>query len=391
MARAAGPVTVLTVLGTRPDAIKLGPVVAALRRAPEEFHSPVAATGQHRELLDQVLREFAIDADVDLALMSEDQQPASVLSDALAGLDAVIAETGPAMVLVQGDTTTSLAGALAGFYRRVPVGHVEAGLRTGDPAAPFPEEQHRRLIGRLATLHFAPTPGAREALEREGVDPAAIFVTGNTVIDALHAVAAPGPRRETADPLLLVTLHRRESWGEPLAAACAAIRRLLERHVRLQAVIPVHPNPRVRATIEASLAGCRRAHVVDPPPYSRFVALLSRSTLVLTDSGGVQEEAAALGVPVLVARQATERVEGVRAGVARLVGLDTETILREAERVLEDRGGVCCPTGRDLYGDGRAAQRIVGALRYWMGRSSERPTDFVPAGPLAAGMGGGAP
>lgn len=377
MARNA--LVVVAVLGTRPDAIKLGPVVAALRRVPREFHCLVAATGQHRELLDQVLGELDIDVDVDLGLMRHDQQPAELLSRALAGLDGIVARVRPSLVLVQGDTSTALAGALASFYRRVPVGHVEAGLRTGDPGLPFPEEQHRRLIGRIAELHFAPTAEARRALEREGVDPRAIFVTGNTVVDALRGIVdlelPPDPTR----PLLLVTLHRRESWGRPLAVACAAVRRLLQRHLALEAVIPVHPNPRVRTTVEAVLGDCPRARVIEPPPYREFVALLARSTVVLTDSGGIQEEAPSLGVPVLVARELTERPEGVEAGAARLVGLDEERIVREVERLLEGRGSFDRGAARDLYGDGRASERIVAALRYWSGRTAEAPADFVPA------------
>lgn len=383
MARTAA-LPVLAVVGTRPDAIKLGPVVAALRRAPREFRCLVAATGQHRELLDQVLAELGIGVDVDLALMRDDQQPAHVLSGAVAGLDAVLESARPSLVLVQGDTTTALAGALSAFYRRIPVGHVEAGLRTGDPGIPFPEEQHRRLIGRIADLHFAPTADARRALEREGVEPEDIFVTGNTVVDALRAIAGPELVRDPARPLLLVTLHRRESWGRPLAVACAAVRRLLQRHPALEAVIPVHPNPRVRATVEATLRGCPRAHLIEPCPYGEFVAVLARSTVVLTDSGGIQEEAPALGVPVLVARELTERPEGVRLGAARLVGLDEDTIVFEVERLLAGRGSNGHAAARELYGDGRAAERILAALRYWTGRTDEAPPDFAPAAARAA-------
>lgn len=379
--------TVVTVLGTRPDAIKLAPVVAALREAPGDFRCLVAATGQHRELLQQVLAEFSLAVDVDLDLMRDDQHPADVLSRCLGGLDRVVVRTRPALVLVQGDTTTALAGALAAFYRRVPVAHVEAGLRTGHPALPFPEELHRRLIGRIADLHFAPTLEGRRALEEEGVDPGAIFVTGNTVIDAVRRIAGPRRRRPAGDsPMLLVTLHRRESWGRRLAVACRAVRRLLERYPALEAVIPVHPNPRVRATVEVELRGQPRAHVVSPPPYGRFLSMLARSTLVLTDSGGIQEEAVALGVPVLVARDVTERPEGVRAGVARLVGLEEDAIVREGDRILADRTRqVLDPATRDLYGDGEAAWRIVGALRFWAGRDGERPADFAPrAGALVS-------
>jgi UDP-N-acetylglucosamine 2-epimerase (non-hydrolysing) len=372
------PLTVLTVLGTRPDAIKLAPVVAAIRRHPSDLACVLVATGQHRELLDQVLREFALAPDVDLGLMREDQQPAAVVGRALPALDEVIDRVRPDLVLVQGDTATALAGALAAFYRRVAVGHVEAGLRTPSPALPFPEELHRRLIGRIAALHFAPTEGARGALEREGVDPRAIFVTGNTVIDALRSVV--GDRGGAApERLLLVTLHRRESWGAPLAAACRAVRRLLERRADLYAVIPVHPNPRVRATVESVLAGFPRVRVAPPPPYREFVSLLARAAVVLTDSGGIQEEAAALGVPVLVARDVTERVEGVRAGAAWVVGLDPEVIERALERLLDDPASFAPDaTARDLYGDGRAADRVVAAVRWWAGLSAEAPSDFRP-------------
>ncbi|RDI76257.1 wecB: UDP-N-acetylglucosamine 2-epimerase [Gaiella occulta] len=375
-----GRLLVMTVLGTRPDAIKLGPVITALRRAAGEFRCLVVATGQHRELLDQVLAEFALGVDVDLALMQPDQQPAQLLSRALAGLEETIARARPGLVLVQGDTTTALAGALAAFYRRVPLGHVEAGLRSGDPGLPFPEEQHRRLIGRLAQLHFAPTTQARAALEHEGVDPASIFVTGNTVLDALWETLDSRLPPASAQPMMLVTLHRRESWGAPLAAACAAVRQLLERHASLEAVIPVHPNPQVRRTVEAALGRCPRARVIAPPPYREFVALLARSRLVLTDSGGVQEEASALGVPVLVARDVTDRPEAVRAGAARLVGLDGDAIVREAERILaRPAASLRSRAFDDLYGDGRASERILSALRYWAGCAAAPPADFAPA------------
>jgi UDP-N-acetylglucosamine 2-epimerase (non-hydrolysing) len=372
------PLKVLTVLGTRPDAIKLAPVVAAMRRDPAEFACVLVATGQHRELLDQVLREFALAPDVDLRLMREGQRPAVVVGRALPALEEVIDRARPDLVLVQGDTATAVAGALAAFYRRVPVGHVEAGLRTPSPTLPFPEELHRRLIGRIAALHFAPTEDARGALESEGVEPRAIFVTGNTVIDALRSIV--GDRQgATPERLLVVTLHRRESWGAPLAAACTAVRRLLERRADLSAVIPVHPNPRVRATVESVFAGCPRAHVVPPPPYREFVSLLARATVVLTDSGGIQEEAPALGVPVLVARDVTERLEGVRAGAAWVVGRDPEVIEQALARVLDDPTGFAPDaTARDLYGDGRAADRIVAAIRWWAGLSAEAPADFRP-------------
>lgn len=378
MADPRTPLSVLTVLGTRPDAIKLAPVVAAMRRHPAEFACVLVATGQHRELLDQVLREFDLAPDVELRLMREGQQPAAVVGRALPALGEAIDRARPDLVLVQGDTATALAGALAAFYRRVPVGHVEAGLRTPSPALPFPEEMHRRLIGRIAALHFAPTEDARGALEREDVDPQAIFVTGNTVIDSLRSVVedrrGAGPER-----LLVVTLHRRESWGAPLAAVCTAVRRVLERHADLHAVIPVHPNPRVRATVESVLAGVPRAGVVPPPPYREFVSLLTRAAVVLTDSGGIQEEAPALGVPVLVARDITERLEGVRAGAARVVGLDPDVIERALERVLDDPAGFAPDaTARDLYGDGRAADRIVAAIRWWAGLSAKPPADFRP-------------
>lgn len=372
------PLSVIVVVGTRPDAIKLAPVAAALGRAPEEISCRVVATAQHRELLDQVLDEFGIVVDVDLDLMRDDQQPARVLADAVAGLDAVIAAHRPDLVLVQGDTTTALAGALASFYRRVPVAHVEAGLRTCDRDEPFPEEAHRRLIGRIADLHFAPTPGARAALEAEGVDPETIFVTGNTVIDALRTISARRVRR-TSGHLLLVTLHRRENWGAPLARVCAAVRRLLDRDPSLHVVVSVHPNPRVRPTIEAALGDCPRVRLIAPPAYGDFVGLLASATLVLTDSGGIQEEAPSLGVPVLVARAETERPEGVRADVARLVGVDEEAIVREAEAVLGNgTGPFRHPGARDLYGDGRAAERIVGVLRAWAGHPVELPDEFAP-------------
>ncbi len=365
------PRTVLTIIGTRPEAIKLCPVVLELKRRGDSFRALVCVTGQHREMLDQVMTLFQIEPDFDLAIMSPGQTLAEVTARAVAGIDEVIGKVMPDMTLVQGDTTTAFCGALAAHYRRAPVGHVEAGLRTGDKYAPFPEEMNRRLISRLADAHFAPTPHARDTLLAEGVDPVTVHLTGNTVIDALLQVRER-VRRQTPDlpdglagsldghPVVLVTAHRRESFGQGFEAICGAIRESADENPSVHFVYPVHLNPNVREPVNRILAGHRRIHLIEPLSYESFVWLMDRSTVVLTDSGGVQEEAPSLGKPVLVMRETTERPEGVAAGNAKLAGTRRETIVRELNHLLgsklarEKMTSVANP-----YGDGSASRRIV--------------------------------
>jgi len=358
----------MCVFGTRPDAVKMAPIVKDLQRFPERFDTRVVVTGQHREQLDQVLRVFDIAPHRDLAIMQHGQTLAQITTRALNGLDEALSEEKPGVVLAQGDTSTTFVASLAAFYHRVPFGHVEAGLRTDNPYDPFPEEMNRRLTGAIASFHFAPTPQARENLLRENIPASRIWVTGNTGIDALLSVAAQPYTFD--DPLLrsivesdrrlvLVTAHRRENLGEPLANICRAVAQLAEEFTDCEMVYAIHKNPAVRDIARPILEGKARIQLVEPPEYVPFVKLMQRSALILTDSGGVQEEAPSLGVPVLVLRKTTERPEGVEAGVAKLVGTDTETIVRESRVLLTDaaaRGKMA--RSINPYGDGSAAARI---------------------------------
>lgn len=376
---------IMTIFGTRPEAVKMAPVVGRLRES-ADFLPVVAVTAQHREMLDQVLRLFAIAPDRDLDIMLPEQSLFDIATRALDRLDPVLAEWRPAMVLVQGDASSTMLGALAAYYHRVPVGHVEAGLRTWDKYRPFPEEMNRRLTSSLADLHFAPTPQAKANLLREGVPADRIFVTGNTVIDALLDVVR---RPEVGLPpnlpalegrrMVLVTTHRRENWGEPLRQIYLALLDLLTRFPDITVVFSVHRNPAVRRVAEEVLAGHPRAHLIEPPDYGPFVRLMAKAHLILTDSGGVQEEAPALGTPVLVLRDVTERPEGVQAGTVEVVGTARERIVERAGRLLADPAArAAMAHARNPYGDGRAAGRIVDALRLWFGRSRTPPAEFAP-------------
>jgi len=364
---------VLVVFGTRPEAIKMAPVVARLRRSPGVEVS-VCVSAQHRQMLDQVLVLFGIEPDFDLDLMRPNQTLAGVTSAVLDGVTRILEASNPDLVLVHGDTTTTFATALACFYRRIPVGHVEAGLRTGNLQAPWPEEMNRLFTGRLSALHFAPTPAARENLLREGVARDSIWVTGNTVIDALVDVvgrlqtdgklvehlrsgmpwlAAPGRR------VVLVTGHRRENFGGGMESVCRALARLAA-DPGVDIVYPVHPNPNVLDPVNRLLGGISNVHLVAPMDYLPFVYLMSRAYFVITDSGGIQEEAPSLGKPVLVMRDTTERPEAVSAGTVRMVGVNEDRIFAEARRLLSDQDyyqGMSM--AHNPYGDGRAADRIA--------------------------------
>jgi UDP-N-acetylglucosamine 2-epimerase (non-hydrolysing) len=365
-------IRVLFVFGTRPEAIKLAPVIARLAGRPEQFAARVCVTAQHRGLLDQVLDAFAIRTHYDLDLMTPDQSLFESTSRIVGALESVLKTERPDYVLVQGDTTTTFCGALAGFYRGVPVGHVEAGLRTFDARQPFPEEMNRVLASKLASLHFAPTDGAAGNLRREGADPASIFVTGNTGIDAVLAVrdglesgrlrAGQPVRIEPGRKLVLVTAHRRESFGAGFEGICEALARLA-RAGGVEIVYPVHPNPSVREVVERRLTGVAGVRLLEPLAYIDFVDLMRRADVLLTDSGGIQEEAPSLGKPVLVMREKTERPEAVAAGTARLVGTDPDRICAEVRLLLDDpteyarRSHIHNP-----YGDGHAAARIRDVL-----------------------------
>jgi UDP-N-acetylglucosamine 2-epimerase len=369
-------VKILTVFGTRPEAIKLTPVIRALQRR-AGVRSVTCSTGQHREMLDQVLRLFQIPPDYDLSIMTRAQSLSDVTSAVLHGVDAVIKKEKPDRVLVQGDTTSAMAASLSAFYNKVPVGHVEAGLRSGDIHRPWPEEINRRFVDQIADLLFAPTAQAKLALEREGLGNRRIIVTGNTVVDALLEVRALidasaelrgslAARFGFLDPrkrLILVTGHRRESFGEGIVRICRALTMLAQRP-DIEILYPVHLNDNVRAPVMDLLAGLPSVHLSEPAEYVPFCYLMSRAHIILTDSGGVQEEAPAFRKPLLVMRDVTERPEGVRAGVARLVGTDTENIVQATAHLLDDASAydamIC---GSNPYGDGRAAPRICQAIQ----------------------------
>ena len=368
---------VLSVFGTRPEAIKMAPVVKAMCHA-EGLETKVCVTGQHREMLDQVLELFAIKPDYDLNLMKAGQTLGDITSAVLAGLTPVFDDFKPDIVLVHGDTTTSLAASLAGYYHKVSVGHVEAGLRTGDIYSPWPEEVNRKVAGAISELHFAPTDRARQNLMSEAVDPKNIFVTGNTVIDALHEVVGRVNQDETINGMMqqkvpipeghrviLVTGHRRESFGTGFLRICAALKALADRG-DTTVIYPVHLNPNVRGPVEEALGTHPDIKLIAPQDYLPFVWLMNRADLILTDSGGVQEEAPSLGKPVLVMRDTTERPEAVDAGTVRLVGTDDKIIVAQAERLLDDKAAYDKMSfAHNPYGDGKAAGRIVEALLSW--------------------------
>ena len=358
---------ILTVMGTRPEVIKLAPVVIAARSRPDEFDTFVVTTGQHREMLQQMLAVFRIAVDVDLDIMKPGQDLPYITTAALNGLHDVIGQVKPDWVVVQGDTTTTLAGALAAFYQQVPVAHVEAGLRTYDKRHPFPEEMNRRLTTQIADAHFAPTTLSRDRLLLEGVSEKAIWTTGNTGIDALFLILGSSDG-EIAPKLagerrLLITAHRRENQGEPMRQICRAVLRLVDEFSDLRVIYPVHLSPAVRETVLPLLDDHRRIELLEPLEYRRFVEEMGRAHLILTDSGGIQEEAPSLGKPVLVMRETTERPEGVEAGTARLIGTDEERIYSETASLLSDDDAYKeMAQARNPYGDGRASERILAAL-----------------------------
>ena len=377
--------SVMLIYGTRPEAIKMAPVVQELRRHPE-LRPTVVVTGQHREMLDQVNEVFGIVPDHDLNILSPGQSLTEITVRSLTGLEPLLSAERPDLVLVQGDTTTCFAASLASFYQRIPVAHLEAGLRTDNRYNPFPEEINRRLTTQVASLHLAPTALAKQNLLNSGVDASAVTVTGNTVIDALLEVTAserpigdPTLARIAADrpsPLLLVTSHRRESWGEPLARTARAVAQLVRAFPSLHVLLPAHRNPVVRDALLPPLAGLDRVYVTEPLDYPDFCRALQLATIVLTDSGGVQEEAPSLGKPVLVLRETTERPEAVGAGAARLVGTDTDAIVAETTALLTDAEHYrAMAQARNPYGDGQAARRAVAAMAHLLGHG-DAPEEF---------------
>lgn len=358
---------ILCVVGTRPEAIKMAPVILALKNE-RWANVRVLATAQHRHMLDQVLSFFSIEPDIDLDIMRPNQALTTLTARLLLDLDDVLQAEKPDVVLVQGDTTTVMTAALACFYHRIPVGHVEAGLRTWDMQNPFPEEANRVITGRLARWHFAPTESSRQNLLREGISDKDIVVTGNTVIDALLMTAAKdldlGIELDPAKRLVLITSHRRENFGEPFRNICRALHALAARNLDVQFLYPVHPNPNVKDVAHEVLGGCPNIHLCAPLDYAPFVAAMKRSYLIISDSGGVQEEAPALGKPVLVLREETERPEAVEMGVVKLVGPNYQRIVTQAQRLLDDPAAYAeMARGISPYGDGNAAGRIVNVLR----------------------------
>jgi UDP-N-acetylglucosamine 2-epimerase (non-hydrolysing) len=357
---------VVAVLGTRPEVIKLAPVVAALRQTPTA-ECIVVSTGQHREMLDQMLEQFELEADIDLHVMSPEQRLSDLTAELVRGLGQTITSLRPDWILVQGDTSTAFCGALAAFYEHVQVAHVEAGLRTNDARTPFPEEANRRLVGRLANLHFCPTERNAENLLAEGVPEDRVLVTGNTVIDALfwaveRARLLEQPVPSTRPRRILLTLHRRESHGDTMRGVCHAVRRLADRD-DVELVFPVHLSPAVRRVVFSELAGVEGVHLTDPLDYLSTVHVLDSCQLVLSDSGGLQEEAPALGKPVLVLRHSTERPEAIESGNARLVGTDQDLIVEAVTELLDDADAYAAMARPESpFGDGRASLRVVEAL-----------------------------
>ena len=358
---------VLTVFGTRPEAIKMCPLVKAIEASPK-LEGVVCVSGQHRQMLDQVLRAFGVEPDFDLHVMREGQTPLGVTQAVLAGLAPTIEKVRPDIVLVHGDTTTSFAAALAAFYAHVPVGHVEAGLRTRNLASPWPEEMNRQCVDAMASLHFAPTQAARANLLDERRDPATVIVTGNTAIDALRTTVRPDYTSDDlawaeGSRLVLLTSHRRENQGETMRGMFRAVKRAVEEHPDVKVIFPVHPSPAVRAVAREAFEGCGRVRLVEPLDVLDFHNYLARAYLVLTDSGGIQEEAPSLGTPVLVLRDTTERPEGVEAGTLKLVGTSEQGVYEWFCRLLDDKTlHARMAHASNPYGDGHASERIVGVL-----------------------------
>lgn len=364
------------VVGTRPDAIKSAPVILELRQQVDRCQVLVISTGQHREMLAQALGAFGIEADIDLGIMRHGQTLAEVTSAAILGLERVFKERSPDFVFAQGDTTTTFIASLASFYAHIPFGHIEAGLRTPYIDNPFPEEFNRRATGLIASQHYAPTAWAKDNLLKEGKDPGSVFVTGNTGIDAVLSIAEQASDEWfPAYPgrVCLLTTHRRENWGEPQASIARAVKRLAEANPDTLWVVPMHRNPIVRQTLTEILGGLDRVELIEPPDYAPFVKLMKRSYLILTDSGGVQEEAPAFGVPVLVLRETTERPEGVEAGTAKLIGTDERRIFEEAQTLIESQEAYQKMSHAvSPYGDGKAAARTRWAALSFLGIDSEK-------------------
>ena len=376
---------IMSVFGTRPEAIKMAPLVKALARCPD-LESICCLTGQHREMLDSVMEIFNLRGDFDLNIMEQRQTLSTITTKTLLGMEQVMEQCRPDMILVHGDTSTTFAGALAAFYHQIPVGHVEAGLRTYDKYSPFPEEMNRTLVGDIADLHFSPTKANAENLRREGIR-GEIFVTGNTAIDAMGYTVKEGRRFQTAllndldfehHRIIAVTCHRRENYGRPMEEILSAIAEVVRTHADVEVVYPVHLSPVVRECAQRYLGGKDRIHLIDPVDVEEMHNLLARCYMVMTDSGGLQEEAPALGKPVLVMRRETERPEAIAAGTAKLAGVTYDGVLAEANRLLDDPAAYqAMAKAVNPYGDGHACERIAQAIRWHFGLTDQRPSDFL--------------
>jgi UDP-N-acetylglucosamine 2-epimerase (non-hydrolysing) len=372
-------IKVMTVFGTRPEAIKMAPLVLELQKHPDEIESIVTVTAQHRQMLDQVLNVFNIIPDYDLNIMKDRQTLMDVTITALKGLDGVMKEVEPDIVLVHGDTSTTFVASLAAYYNQIKVGHVEAGLRTWNKYSPFPEEMNRQLTGIIADLHFAPTNESKKNLVNENKNEDTIYVTGNTAIDALKTTVTESYKNPILekignDKMILVTAHRRENLGEPMRHIFRAIKRIVNEHDNLQVVYPVHLNPAVREVADEILGNNERIHLIEPLEVIDFHNFLARAHIILTDSGGIQEEAPSLGVPVLVLRDTTERPEGIRAGTLKLVGTNEETIYNMTNTLLVDQTEYDkMSKSSNPYGDGKASQRIVQSILYTFGKITTPP------------------
>lgn len=377
---------VMSVFGTRPEAIKMAPLVLELEKEPN-LEVVVAVTAQHREMLDQVLNLFKIIPKYDLGIMTKNQTLYEVTTKALLGLKEIFKKEEPDLILVHGDTTTTFVAALAAYYAQIPIGHVEAGLRTGDKYSPFPEEMNRKLTGSLADLHFAPTFRAKENLLKENINPKAIFVTGNTVIDALETTVknnydfkddALKALVNNGKKIILVTTHRRENLGEPMRHVYRALKEVLKKHPEAEAVFPVHKNPLVRKIVNEELEGLKQVHLIEPLDYEPFANLMAKSYLVLTDSGGIQEEAPAFGKPVLVLRDTTERPEALEAGTVKLVGTEYEKVFALTDELLTNENSYKkMAMATNPYGDGLASKRIVKLILNKFGYEDLKITEFV--------------
>ncbi|MBA4531806.1 non-hydrolyzing UDP-N-acetylglucosamine 2-epimerase [Brevibacillus halotolerans] len=378
-------IKVMTVFGTRPEAIKMAPLVHELKKHKEQIESIVCVTAQHRQMLDQVLEIFQITPDMDLNIMKDRQTLIDITTRALESLDKAIKEAQPDIVLVHGDTTTTFVASLASFYNQVAIGHVEAGLRTWDKYSPFPEEMNRQLTGVMADLHFAPTEGSADNLRRENKQEQAIYITGNTAIDALQTTVKsdyqhPVLEKVAGKKMVLMTAHRRENLGDPMRRIFRAVRKLVDEHEEIAVVYPVHLNPAVQEVAQEFLGNHDRIHLIDPLDAFDFHNFARHAHLILTDSGGVQEEAPSLGVPVLVLRDTTERPEGIAAGTLKLAGTDEQQVYEMANELLTNSVAYeQMAQAANPYGDGKASERIVKAILYHFGYISDRPVSFQPS------------